>query len=188
MFTVGQIYKRKEEIHGRFGGQTQGGISTPKAHPCVFLFTSDSGASYGYSDRFNEEDGTFWYTGEGQSGDMQLVKGNLAIQNHQENGKTLHLFEYVRRGHVCYQGQAICVGSHKEQRPDKDNELREVIIFHLALQSSSDTSVHEPSGTLDSFYKPTSKTSLKDLRHLALALLIKSEPGKPAPKGLAALN
>ena len=34
-FEVGRTYRRRTNIHGRFGGQQQGGIITPSAHPVV---------------------------------------------------------------------------------------------------------------------------------------------------------
>ena len=37
-----QKYNRKKDIHERFGGQQQGGISTPANHPFVFIFTGDA--------------------------------------------------------------------------------------------------------------------------------------------------
>jgi hypothetical protein len=33
----------------------------------IFIFTGESGETYGYRDEFRP-DGTFWYTGEGQTG------------------------------------------------------------------------------------------------------------------------
>ncbi len=40
MFEVGKEYKRSTDIHGVYGGQAQGGISTPKSYPVIFLFIS----------------------------------------------------------------------------------------------------------------------------------------------------
>ncbi len=76
-FEPGQTYNRRQDIHDRFGGQRQGGISTPSAHPLIFLFTGETGTTYGYRDEFRP-DGTFWYTGEGQTGAMVMQRGNLA--------------------------------------------------------------------------------------------------------------
>jgi 5-methylcytosine-specific restriction protein A len=70
MFEIGKIYKRKDDIHFQLGGQRQGGISTSSGHPVALLFTSESGSEFGYEDKFHS-DGTFWYTGEGQVGDMK---------------------------------------------------------------------------------------------------------------------
>jgi 5-methylcytosine-specific restriction protein A len=62
MFEVGQLYDRRREIHEPYGGQQQGGISTPREHPFVLLFTSQTGEQYGYEDGW-EENGVFLYTG-----------------------------------------------------------------------------------------------------------------------------
>ena len=55
MFEVGQLYNRRLDIHERFRGQRQGGISTPSEHPFIFLFTGESGAAYGYNDGWKKD-------------------------------------------------------------------------------------------------------------------------------------
>jgi hypothetical protein len=50
MFEVGRVYDRRREIHKPYGGQHQGGISTPRGRPFVLLFTSPTGEQYGYKD------------------------------------------------------------------------------------------------------------------------------------------
>ena len=86
MFKIGKEYKRREDLHEIYGGQRQSGISTPKKHPMIFIFTSDLGGKFGYKDEYRN-DGVFWYTGEGQVGDMQMSAGNKAIRDHSKNGK-----------------------------------------------------------------------------------------------------
>jgi 5-methylcytosine-specific restriction protein A len=76
LFVQGHVYKRSD-LHARYGGQAQGGISTPAHHSFIFLFTSESGEHYGYEDGWSDDtDGIFLYTGEGQVGDMEYVRGN----------------------------------------------------------------------------------------------------------------
>jgi len=135
-FVSGKIYSRVTDIHERFGGQRQGGISTPSRHPYVFIFTGDTGVRYGYKDDFRP-DGTFWYTGEGQIGDMKMDRGNLAIQTHPKNNKSIILFEYVSRGKVRCIGEAAYLGHHIERRPDRNSNLREAIIFELDINNST---------------------------------------------------
>src|ERR1017187_9232561 len=94
-FTPGQVYRRRE-LHDRFGGQRQGGISTPARAPFIFLITGDSGKQHGYSDEWADE-GTFLYTGEGQRGDMRFVGGNRAIRDHKQNGKALYVLEQNKK-------------------------------------------------------------------------------------------
>jgi 5-methylcytosine-specific restriction protein A len=129
-FEIGQIFRRRE-LHERYGGQEQGGISTPAKHPFIFLFSSDSGELYGYKDGW-QPDGSYRYTGEGQVGDMQFVRGNLAIRDHLTNGKELHVFKQAHRAQVEYVGQMI-YGSHQfvEGVPDVNKNPRVAIVFRL---------------------------------------------------------
>jgi 5-methylcytosine-specific restriction enzyme A len=60
----GEEYKRKE-LHNHYSVQRQGGISTPQNHPIIFIFANKRGKDYGYVDGW-DEDGYFFYTGEGQ--------------------------------------------------------------------------------------------------------------------------
>lgn len=130
MFIQGRIYRRKS-LHDRFGGQRQGGISTPAKGEFIFLFSGKSGPSYGYSDGWSKEGALYFYTGEGQVGDMQFTRGNKALQDHLANGKQVHLFEQLSDGNVCYVAEMACTGHHERQAPDKTGRSREVIMFEL---------------------------------------------------------
>jgi 5-methylcytosine-specific restriction protein A len=44
---VGQIHRRTD-LHDHYGGQQQGGKSTPTQHSVIFLFTGKTGERYGY--------------------------------------------------------------------------------------------------------------------------------------------
>ncbi|MEQ8925761.1 MAG: HNH endonuclease [Fulvivirga sp.] len=100
MFNAGQVYRRRD-IHQMYGGNWQSGISSSAKTPYIFIFTGASGEQYGYKDEWLNED-VFSYTGEGQSGDMQFTKGNLALREHLSTGKRVFLFEYVAQGRVKY--------------------------------------------------------------------------------------
>lgn len=129
MFKTGEDYNRREDLHKKYGGQMQGGISTPSNHNFIMLFTSHSGEQYGYKDGWSEDG--FLYTGEGQEGDMTFIRGNLAIRDHEKHGKSLHLFEYVKTGHVRYVGQ-MAYTSHKIMKGrDINGNIRSVIVFVL---------------------------------------------------------
>lgn len=129
MFEIGHEYRRRD-LHAQYGGQQQGGISTPKGHPMVFLITGKSGAAYGYNDEWR--DGTFRYFGEGQRGDMQFVRGNRAILDHAVNGRDLHLFEEVKGGFLRYLGPMTCAGySLVSNVTDVEGKPRTAIAFHL---------------------------------------------------------
>ena len=94
-FEVGRTYNRRQDIHARFAGQQQGGIITPKEHNLVIVITGEEGGQHGYSDAMRP-DGLFEYFGEGQIGDMLMVRGNNAVANHTENGKDLLLFRKTK--------------------------------------------------------------------------------------------
>lgn len=130
MFEQGREYKRSE-LHDRYGGSRQSGISTPSEHPFIFLFTSDSGELYGYQDG-PRSDGTYEYTGQGQVGDMEFKLGNKAIRDHERNGKTLHLFKKSRKSYVRYVGE-MRYTSHRfvENVPDRNGRSRRAIVFLL---------------------------------------------------------
>lgn len=84
-FKQNMIYK-KTIIHKQFGGQTQGGISTPSEFPMILLFHTSRGVRYGYEDGWSD-DGTYLYSGEGAQGDMKYDRGNLAIRDHRKRNR-----------------------------------------------------------------------------------------------------
>ena len=130
MFRQGALYSRRG-LHEEYGGQQQGGISTPARHRFIMLFTGGAGRQYGYQDSWTDN-GLFLYTGEGQRGDMSFVRGNRAIRDHLQNSKELHLFEHVSKGTVRYVGRMICTGFHEGRGRDVDGNDRRVIVFELA--------------------------------------------------------
>lgn len=130
MFKPGRVYKRKS-LHQKFGGQQQGGISTPSKHPFIFLFTGISGSNYGYQDKWDDE-GVYHYTGEGQIGPMKFSKGNLAIRDHLKKGKDLFLFEQLKKGKVKFISQVFSEGYDIVQGLDKLKNTRNIIIFRLS--------------------------------------------------------
>jgi 5-methylcytosine-specific restriction protein A len=167
-FEVGQVYNRRDDLHAHYGGQQQGGISTPANHPYIFLFTGASGSEYGYKDEFRP-DGTFWYTGEGQVGDMAMTRGNRAIRDHSVNGKELHLFEAIGDGEVRYLGQASYLDHHWEERRDANDNLRRAVVFELAVDPGGEelSDVAEPNAEYIA-ERLLQEKSLDELRELAL--------------------
>ena len=88
------------------------------------LFTSERGKKFGYEDGWNGD--LFYYCGEGQDGDMEFVRGNKAIRDHQVDGYSLHLFKSVpgKKGVVEYIGQFVCVGYEVKKGIDRDKRER----------------------------------------------------------------
>lgn len=139
---------RRREIHNAFRGQQQGGISTPKSIPDILIFTDPKeGAKFGY-DRFEglREDGSYSYTGEGQEGHHEFLRGNKALRDAAADGKTIRLFRtsgtmatYVgafTTGEPVYQTETI---------PDAKGAQRLGIIFNL-VPLDADTTLLPPYG------------------------------------------
>ncbi|MBW8327604.1 MAG: HNH endonuclease [Thiobacillus sp.] len=156
-FEIERIYHRKRDIHDVFGGQQRGGISTPSDARYIFLFTGEVGEQHGYQDGF-EENGVFMYTGEGQRGDMEFIRGNKAIRDHAQSGKELLLFEAMRqKGYYRFKGEFVCAGYDDTQTgPDTEKKPRKLIRFQLVplaalsggeFAEPSDQSVNEPEAT-----------------------------------------
>ncbi|WP_329768418.1 HNH endonuclease [Stenotrophomonas muris] len=137
-FEVGALYNRQMQIHGVFGGQQQGGISTPKKYPLVIAFTGEAGVSHGYHD-FWDDDEVFHYFGEGQVGDMKYVAGNRAIGEHVKDCKTLVVFQMMGKGRPYrYLGRFMCQSSYVQPGTlDREGQPRSAIVFRLRSLEAS---------------------------------------------------
>lgn len=141
-FEQGRVYNRRQDIHGRFNGQRQGGIITPADFPLVIIITGEEGLEHGYADRFRP-DGAFEYFGEGQIGDMQMMKGNAVIANHSANGRDLLLFRKQKNGSLRFEGQFVYENHHIERAPDREENERDAIVFELRAIDSVAEQVDE---------------------------------------------
>jgi len=157
-FEKGRGYNRRADIHGRFEGQRQGGIITPRQHPLVIIITGEEGLSHGYADR-QRTDGVFEYFGEGQTGDMSLQKGNKAIATHSAEGKSLLLFRKSREG-LIFEDEMVYETHHIERAPDGKGIERDAIVFELRPLSAVVESV-------ETAKSDASTTTLDDLRRRA---------------------
>ncbi|MFC6723453.1 HNH endonuclease [Halobium palmae] len=172
-FKPGKRYRRAE-LHDKYDGQEQSGISPSQKVPVVFIFTGDTGELYGYEDEF-EDDGTFLYTGEGQVGDQTMDRGNKAVKQHEQDGRELHVFEKDTGGLVTYLGQYVYVDDYPETLPDRNDEDREAIKFELRPieEIEVETEVDLPEGNQNPKRKKTTSTSperndelVRDLKRL----------------------
>lgn len=164
MFIVGALYRRRS-LHEKYGGQKQGGISTPSNQSLIFLFSSPRAKRFGYEDGWSEKEGVYLYTGEGQRGDMAFTRGNAALRDHQEEGRDLHLFEASsRKGFYRYIGQMLFIGYHERQGKDLTGKERSQIVFELV---PIDTSISEEMNT--EIQGNLWQESLKNLRNRALS-------------------
>lgn len=122
----------RKSLHDRWGGRQQGGISPSRLAPNVFLFWSPAvGEKHGHYDEFRS-DGCFYYTGAGQYGDQRMRDANLALLNHRQDGRRVHLFEGAG-GDVEYVGEVELDPEepyYETEAPETDNgPLRKVFVF-----------------------------------------------------------
>lgn len=128
---TGQTLFRRE-VHLRYGGQRQGGISTPDSLNAVLFFTDpEKGHRHGYYDGL-AADGRFHYVGEGQRGDQKFERGNKAILSHHTNGETLEGFLTTGTS-ATYLGEFELEGHYFTDAHETDdrNTLRQVVVFKL---------------------------------------------------------
>ena len=83
-FTKNRLYKRTE-LHEKFGGREQYGISNCPDHPIIFIFSKPKENQDVYEDKW--ENWYFYYSGEGRSGDMEFKGGNNNQQKVQKEKK-----------------------------------------------------------------------------------------------------
>ncbi|WP_079474041.1 HNH endonuclease [Marinococcus halophilus] len=164
-------YYRRRDIHDLYQGQQQGGISTPANYLYIFIFTGDSGEKYGYVDGWNESRTIYYYTGEGQHGNMSFTKGNKAIRDHAVNGKAIYLFQYVSSGVVKFIDEMVYIGHELKFAPDHDSRERQVIIFHLERMSY----IEQEANTPEESFK---NQPLEELRRIAANTQAPTEPRK----------
>lgn len=128
-FIPNQLYKRSL-IHDEYGGNRQGGISPSAKAPFIFIFSGKSGAQYGYRDGWDNPN-IFSYTGEGQAGDMQFIRGNLALKEHLNIGKRVFLFEIEGGGLVKFISEMEFYDADYFETPDINGTNRIGIKFFL---------------------------------------------------------
>lgn len=126
----------RRDVHARFGGRRQGGISPSRQAPVVMFFTDPaSGHQHGYYDGWDAE-GLFNYVGEGQKGDQKFVQGNKSILRHREDGRTLEGF-LATGTEVTYLGEFELVDTYFRDAHETGDEstIRQVIVFRLRALS-----------------------------------------------------
>jgi 5-methylcytosine-specific restriction protein A len=169
-FIEGQVYSRRADIHGPYGGNKQSGISPSNVADAVFVFSGDDGEKFGYHDRFDVDangDEVFLYTGEGQVGDMTFTRGNRAIVEHAKMGRALHLFRILGKGkNQRYMGEFLYADHEISDGSDRNGNNRKRIIFHLVRVSIAEQwEARDNSLELDQ----VAPNSLAEARKLAIA-------------------
>jgi hypothetical protein len=130
----------RREVHARYGGRLQGGISPSNRLNAVLFFM-------GEADRLHDgpggwdDSGDFHYVGEGQRGDHRLTQGNKAILNHRQDGRTLEGFRQADR-EFEYLGEFDLVRYYFTDALDVDAASRQVVVF--LLHPHNDIAIKRP--------------------------------------------
>jgi len=134
-FIPGYLYNRRSDIHALYGGNWQSGICPSSSFPYIFIFSGKSGKQHGYKDGWDNPN-IFTYTGEGQKGDMQFTKGNLALRDHKENNKRVFLFESESKGYVKFVSEVEVFDADYFETHDTSGALRIGIKFFFNKRGS----------------------------------------------------
>ncbi|GAA5207597.1 hypothetical protein [Microbacterium kyungheense] len=125
---------RRRQLHRQYGGGQQGGISSSSRTPDIFIFTNPArGSRYGYDLHEGlQADGSFAYTGEGQSGHQEFTRGNKALLNAADEARTIRVFNaqppYATYVGAFTTGDPLC---SFHEIPGADGNPRRAIIFNL---------------------------------------------------------
>jgi hypothetical protein len=143
----------RKQLHEDWGGRQQGGISPSSKSPNIFIFWEPAvGEKHGYYDEFRA-DGCFYYTGKGQFGDQRLSDANLALLNHRQDRRRVHLFrgaggvvEYVTELELDDENPY-----YETEAPETgDGPLRRVYVFKFhPLSDSTPAARSKLDGALD---------------------------------------
>jgi hypothetical protein len=137
---IGASLPRKE-IHDRFGGVREGGISPvlDKSKNIMIFSHPRANAEHGYEPDVWLDDDTFLYCGEGPSGDQQMVRYNKSVLQHAEKDKILRVFDGTR-GEVTYKGAFALDPENPWFHKDSigfDGNPRKVIMFRMLRVNST---------------------------------------------------
>lgn len=122
-----------QQVENDFGIQISGfgrGINPTKDSVVLISSIGKSNDKFVYHDHWTL-DGQYIYSGEGMNGDQTMTKGNLAIKNAEQDGKTIHLFVKFSPQEYYYQGEFVLVDYTYENEKDEDGNLRKEYKFRL---------------------------------------------------------
>ncbi|WKK70539.1 hypothetical protein Q0F99_11785 [Rathayibacter oskolensis] len=133
----------RREVHAKFGGDWQRGISVPKDRRNVLVFTDPvAGAEHGYDVHEGlTPEGIFLYTGEGPSGDQELNYSNRTLRDADAAAIPVRVFA-VDGTSVTYVGLFAPDDPPYSVRevPSAGDTARTVLVFAL-LPVDADTSL-----------------------------------------------
>ncbi|MFI9149502.1 hypothetical protein [Streptomyces sp. NPDC053367] len=132
---AGAVVTRRE-LHERFGGTPQGGISPSTTSQMIMVFVAESPLPHEFTGW--GEDGVFHLTGAGVHGDQEMTRGNLALLRHTDSGRAVHVFHQLPKTaevrHYRHLGRFEVDPAqpyYTADAPDASGIMRTVIVFRL---------------------------------------------------------
>ena len=170
MFEVDRVYNRRRDIHALYGGNWQSGICPSRSHPFIFIFSGGSGHNFGYADQW-VNDSLYSYTGAGQVGDMEFVRGNKALLTHIESGKRVFLFEDLGSGLSQFKAELRFENFVFDDLLDKNGDIRQAIVFYF-MRVDVTSRVGEPSSiyTAPIIYSGLTETEIKKKQRIGQSI------------------
>lgn len=170
---VGQIISNGE-LTKLFKVGNMGGMRRSHATNSLVLISDHTKGIY--DDRW--ENNICFYTGMGLKGDQTLSSQNKTLQESDQNGICVYLFEVHIAGQYRFHGQVhLAANPFQEEQMDIDGKLRKVWIFPLtSSQAIEPTSI--PIQDLATLEKSRAKSSRK-LSKETLEEYVKKAPKKP---------
>ncbi|MER7534445.1 HNH endonuclease signature motif containing protein [Streptomyces sp. NPDC097704] len=129
---VGELYKDRTTIAAAYGGNKVGGI-TPLEDGLLSVFSDDKGP---YDD--SRVPGTDWiaYTGDGLSGNQELIKGNKSMAAYQAERRALRYWHKPHGGDFTFETWAVVVQCRKRWGVGADGNRRQEYVWILAPVAS----------------------------------------------------
>ena len=125
----------RREVHTRYGGSRQSGISPSAKSRNVFVFSDlETGKKFGYDKHEGRhEDGSYRYTGEGQIGNQTLKSnGNAALLSAETKDRSIRLFKTDGTSATYIGEYTLGDPPYRVERAlDRDNKERNVLVFNL---------------------------------------------------------
>lgn len=122
-----------QEVEKQFGIRISGfgrGINITADSIVLISSMEKKGGSFVYHDHWTLE-GDYIYSGEGKTGDQQLIKGNKAVVDAETNGKSIYLFVKLSPQEYYFQGKFALVDYTYENEKEEDGNVRNEYKFRL---------------------------------------------------------
>ena len=147
-----------DELMAIFKCAPQGGMRKSNKKNALVLISDDTKV---YKDRWIGD--ILNYTGMGQTGDQNInYSQNKTLNQSNENGVQVFLFEVFKKGIYTYRGLVKLVGEpFQEMQLDKNNDERLVWVFPIKIQNDSKESVPHISELLENYQVHERKSSRK---------------------------